>query len=173
MAVGVIRRHVVLRRVLPLAQQGFPVHHLGGGALVELLELRSQLVEELAEFRRHVVLARAATILIVGLQGVVEEVPHQLLRVSGSILGAGTVLGRVFVGTLIGAVAGQAESLHPIFATRVHGRQGRLPEVVGVEGVAVVLPEVHAVPGVGDGVVLHPVRARAVDVVLGSERPAL
>ena len=173
MAVGVIRRHVVLRRVLPLAQQGLSVHHLGGGAFVEFLELRPQLVEELAEFRRHVVLARATTILFVGLQGVVEEVPHQLLRVGGGILGAGTVLGRVFVGALIGAVAGQAESLHPVFATRVHGRQGRLPEVVGVEGIAVVLPKVHAVPGVGDGVVLHPVRARAIDVVLGGERPAL
>lgn len=69
------------------------------------------------------------------------------------------MLGRVLAWALVGAVGGEDQPLHPVLAAGVHGGQGHLPEVVGVEGIAVVLPQVHAVPGVGDGVVLHPVGA--------------
>ena len=172
-SVGIIRRHTTLRRILPLAQQGFSVYHLGGRAFVEFLELRPQLGEERSQFIVHVIISCAPSVLGISLQGVVEKVPNQLLRVRRSILRARSVLWRVFIRALISSVLRQFQALHPIFATQMHCGQGGTPEVISVERVAIVLPQVHAIPSVGNGVVLHPVRSRAINVVLCRECPTL
>ena len=82
-----------------------------------------------------------------------------------------TVLGRVFVGTFVSAVGGFFEAEHPEAACAPHGGEG-LFEELAVERVAVVLPEVRAVPGIGNHVVVHEAAHAAEDVVFRVAGPA-
>ena len=90
---------------------------------------------------------------------------------SHAVLTAGTVLRRIFVGADVGAVGVEHEAVHPELSGREHGGEGAL-QIFLVKRVAVVLPEVRAVPSVGDDVVVHEGADAAEDVVLRVAGPA-
>ena len=93
----------------------------------------------------------------------------------------GVLLRRVLIGGHIGAVGVDAEravatvvdhALHPELGCTIHGGEGA-DEEVAVEGVEIVLPEVGAVPHVGNEVVVAPRAHAAEDVVLGEACPSV
>ena len=161
-----------LRRVFPLTQQRQSIDDLGRRAFVEFSELISEVRQERIDIRGQSVDV-AGDEFVPSQQRAVEQVPNELLRVGGSVLGAGSVLGRPLTRTFVGAVFGQNETFQPIFAASFHRRPRLFEQEFRVERVAIVLPEVHTIPRIRHGVVLHKVRACAVDVVFGRQRPAL
>ena len=171
MAVRVVGFHVLLGSVFPLAQELFTMHRFRCQPRVETRELFPQLTEESCR-RCRPPTAGATLILLITFQCIVEKAPHQLLRVCRGVLRLRSVFGRVFVGTFVGPVGSKHQPVHPIFTARLHGGQCRVPQIVRIERVLIVLPQVETIPGIGDGIVLHPVGTGAVDVVFGGQCPS-
>ena len=99
---------------------------------------------------------------------------HELLSVGHTVL-RGTVFGRPLIGANPLAVVHTRvllEAFHPEFSRTPNGGESAL-EVILVEGVAIVVPQVGAIPGVGHGVLRSPSRHTAEDATFGVNRPAL
>ena len=83
-----------------------------------------------------------------------EKVEHELLGVCHTIFLRGTMLRRIFLWTNVGVVGCvEHQTVEPELGCAEHGGEGTLQEIA-VEGVAVVLPEVCAIPCVGNDIVV-------------------
>ena len=111
-----------------------------------------------------------------GREAVGEIVHDELLSVSrGVFLGVVVLLGRVLVGAHPLAIVDLSilnHAAHPELSRPPHGGEGAL-EIVAVEGVAVVLPEVGGIPRIGHEVVAAPGGHTAEDVGFCEHRPTL
>ena len=119
----------------------------------------------------------------------IHTLPHtaqqgidELLCMGGAILlGVGVLLGTVLVGSHITAVGQYAEGgastvvyhpLHPELRTAPQRGEGTQKELL-IEGEAVVLPQMAAIPGIGHEVVVAPQTHAAEDVVLCEAGPSV
>ena len=130
---------------------------------------------------------------VIGLLHALEQGVDELLGMGCAVLLRMVVLfGRIFIrshqravgvegvgralvaAVLCGAVVASVldETFHPELCTTPHGREGASQKLV-VERVAVVLPQVAAVPGVGHEVVVAPRAHAAPDVALREDGPSL
>ena len=161
----------------PFAQEEFTALHtvfrvapstgvlFGGQTAVELREAVVEQVEVgLRDFR-------IAAEHFDGALGVGEEVVNELLCVGHTVFLSGTMLRRVFLRADIGVVfLVEHEAIEPELGGAQHGGEGTL-EIVAVEGVTIVLPEVGAIPSVGNDIVVGKRTYTAEDIVFGVASP--
>ena len=88
------------------------------------------------------------------------------------LLGMRVLLSAVLIGGLVGAILCHLHALEPELGTGPHGRKGLGKEVL-VEGVAIVLPQVSAVPCIGNEVVGSPDTHTTKQTALGEDGPTL
>ena len=163
---------ILLRGVFPLAQQRQTIDNFCRRALVEFRKLIFQIRQESIDIRRQSVDV-AGDEFVPSQQRAVEQIPDELLRVGRGVFGTGTMLGGIFIRTFVSSVGGQNKTPHPVFAARFHRRPRLFEQEFHVERIAIVLPEMHTIPCIRHRIVLHPVRACAVDVIFRRQRPTL
>ena len=170
-------------RILPLTKQQIALFNI---ALVGLLlprravvgfgvETGIDMIEVIVEFLhvggRESQLGCAQ--FVDGVAANLQVSAHQLLSMCHTILG-GTVFRRPFVGANPRAVLHTRvffEALHPEFGRTPHGGEGTF-EVFFVECVAIVVPKVGAIPGIGHAVLRSPGRHAAEDAAFGEDGPS-
>ena len=141
-----------------------------GHPLLELSPFADLRPYQLAAQRRQTVAIRLVFAQRIGrVDGVGEEVPHDLLVIRHAVLG-GAVLGRPAHGHHQTAVGQGLQLVFPELADLLEHGVGHVPQVFLVAAEGVVLPQVLAVPGAA-GLVPLPAHA-AHDVVGGADRPA-
>ena len=159
-----------LRGVFPLAQQRQTVHDFSRRALVEFRKLIFQILQEGIDIRGQTVDVTGDE-FVPSQQRAVEQVPDELLRVGGGVFGR-SLLRRVFIRALVGAVCCQNKSIQPEFATRLHCRPRFFEQEFRVERVAIVLPEVHTIPRIGNVIGRRKVSTCTVDIVFSEKCPS-
>ena len=106
-----------------------------------------------------------------GLACTVEQIPDQLLAVCSGILRR-SVLRRPLVRALVGAVRGLHQFSEPIVDSRLHDRERPCTQVFPVHRVHIVLPQMLAIPCIGNGIGIGKGGAGSIDVILRRQCPS-